>query len=105
MIISVINHTSGLLNDSAVQTAIRAINRQIREDFAPYWDISATLRLEGKTSSGVQMPLGEREQAFASLEKAYAAHDPNLQYLGVEPAFDSLRSDPRFQDLVRRVGL
>ena len=49
--------------------------------------------------------LGEREPAFALLEKAYTAHDPSLQYLGIEPAFDSLRADPRFDDLVRRVGL
>jgi len=49
--------------------------------------------------------LGEREPAFALLEKAYTAHDPSLQYLGIDPAFDSLRADPRFDDLVRRVGL
>ena len=49
--------------------------------------------------------LGQREQAFASLEKAYAAHDLQLQYLGVDSSFDSLRADPRFQDLLRRVGL
>jgi hypothetical protein len=49
--------------------------------------------------------LGEREQAFASLEKAYAAHDLQLQYLGADDSFDSLREDARFKDLMRRVGL
>ncbi len=49
--------------------------------------------------------MGEREQAFSSLEKAYETHDLQLQYLGVSPEFDPLRADPRFQDLLRRVGL
>ena len=47
MLISVINHTAGLLPDADVQVTIRAINRQIAEDFAPVWDMTATLRLEG----------------------------------------------------------
>jgi hypothetical protein len=47
MIISVINHTNGALPDSEVQLAVRAVNRQIAEDFFPYWGVGATLRLEG----------------------------------------------------------
>jgi TolB-like protein/Flp pilus assembly protein TadD len=49
--------------------------------------------------------LGDKEGAFQELERAYAAHDLQLQYLKVEPHYDSLRSDPRFTDLMRRVGL
>ena len=54
MIISVINHTEGLISDAEVQQALRAINRQIAEDFAPYWGMSATLKLEGH--AGLAIP-------------------------------------------------
>jgi len=49
MIISVINHTNGRLQDEQVQAGIRAINRQITEDFEPYWSLGAQLRLEGRS--------------------------------------------------------
>ncbi|MDQ3061904.1 MAG: protein kinase [Acidobacteriota bacterium] len=49
--------------------------------------------------------LGDKEAAFQSLEKAFAEHDLQLQYLKVESSLDDLRNDPRFQDLMRRVGL
>jgi tetratricopeptide (TPR) repeat protein len=48
--------------------------------------------------------LGDNEGAFQSLEKAYAAHDLQMQYLKVGAGYDSLRSDARFGDLMRRVG-
>jgi len=49
--------------------------------------------------------LGNNEQAFQSLEKAYAEHSFHLVYLNVSPQFKSVRSDLRFQQLVQRVGL
>jgi TolB-like protein/tetratricopeptide (TPR) repeat protein len=49
--------------------------------------------------------LGDKEGAFQELERAYAAHDLQMQYLKVEHHYDALRSDPRFTDLIRRVGL
>jgi tetratricopeptide (TPR) repeat protein len=49
--------------------------------------------------------LGDGEQALAWLERAYEEHNPDLIDLKVEPALDGLRSDPRFRDLLRRVGL
>jgi tetratricopeptide (TPR) repeat protein len=49
--------------------------------------------------------LGDKDGAFQELEKAYAAHDLQMQYLKVEPHYNSLHSDPRFAGLTRRVGL
>ncbi len=49
--------------------------------------------------------LGEKDEAFAWLEKAYEERSFQLQWLNVEPRWDSLRSDPRFADLIRRIGL
>ncbi len=49
--------------------------------------------------------VGDKEEALADLEKAYSQHFGILITLKVEPSFDPLRSDPRFQDLLRRAGL
>jgi DNA-binding winged helix-turn-helix (wHTH) protein/TolB-like protein/Tfp pilus assembly protein PilF len=49
--------------------------------------------------------LGEREQAFARLEQAFAQSDERLVLLDVDPHLEPLRQDPRFAELRRRVGL
>jgi TolB-like protein/DNA-binding winged helix-turn-helix (wHTH) protein/Tfp pilus assembly protein PilF len=48
--------------------------------------------------------MGDKDQVLAWLEKAYAEHSNELTTLRVSPAYDPLRSDPRFQDLMHRVG-
>jgi hypothetical protein len=55
--------------------------------------------------ASVYMGLGDNDRAFAWLEKAYQERSNYLAYLNVFPGVDSLRADPRFQDLVRRIGL
>jgi len=49
--------------------------------------------------------LGEKQEALRWLEEAYSAHDVGLVYLKIDPCLDPLRSDPRFDDLLGRVGL
>jgi len=49
--------------------------------------------------------VGDREKAFAHLEKAYAEEDEELVNNIRFPSFDSIRSDPRYADLMRRVGI
>jgi len=53
----------------------------------------------------VYLGLGENEQAFAWLEEAYKERSNMLQFVKVHPLFDPLRGDPRFVDLLHRVGL
>jgi tetratricopeptide (TPR) repeat protein len=53
----------------------------------------------------VYVGLGEKEQAFLWLEKAYEERTNSLAYLKVQATWDPLRADPRFADLVRRIGL
>jgi Tfp pilus assembly protein PilF len=48
--------------------------------------------------------LGDKDQAFAALEKAYQLRDTNLIYLKVDPYFVSLRADPRFSKLLRQMN-
>ena len=48
--------------------------------------------------------LGQKAQAFEWLEKAYRDHDSRLVSLQVEPAFDDVRGDASFRDLLRRLG-
>jgi TolB-like protein len=49
--------------------------------------------------------LGDEDRAFGWLEKAYEERSGGLIWLGVDPRMGGLRSDPRFADLLRRVGL
>jgi TolB-like protein/Flp pilus assembly protein TadD len=49
--------------------------------------------------------LGDKDQAFAWMEKAYQSRAGNLPWMIMEPKFDPLRSDPRFTEFVRRMGL
>ena len=49
--------------------------------------------------------VGETDQAFAWLQKAYEQHSPFMEWLKVDPDFDNIRSDPRYREFLHRVGL
>jgi TolB-like protein/DNA-binding winged helix-turn-helix (wHTH) protein/tetratricopeptide (TPR) repeat protein len=63
-------------------------------DYMRYQDVAA-----------VQVRLGQFDAAFQSLEKAYTKHEAELIYLKIQPDWDAVRPDPRFQSLLRRIGL
>ncbi|HEX6183607.1 MAG TPA: BTAD domain-containing putative transcriptional regulator [Pyrinomonadaceae bacterium] len=78
---------------AAVET-LRELNRLAERGYVPPYHLAV-----------VHTGLGEKEQAFRWLERAFEKHAVDLFTLKVEPMFDALRDDPRFTDLLRRVGL
>jgi tetratricopeptide (TPR) repeat protein len=49
--------------------------------------------------------LGDRDQAFVWLDKAYAERESRLEFVKTDPSYDSLHLDPRFQELMRRLDM
>ena len=62
-------------------------------------------KIDPMTVADAYAGMKDREQTIAWLEKAYTQHSPELVTLKVDPRFDDVRGEPRFQDLLRRVGL
>ncbi len=55
--------------------------------------------------AGIHQFLGEKERMFELLEKTYGERDPACVWLRVDPIWDRVRSDPRFQALLKKIGL
>jgi tetratricopeptide (TPR) repeat protein len=55
--------------------------------------------------AGACVRVGDKESAFQWLEEGFEERDDLMINLKVEPVFDSIRSDPRYENLVRRVGI
>jgi Flp pilus assembly protein TadD len=76
------------------QIILHKLNALSKQTFVPSQEIAA-----------IHTALGEKDQAFELLRRAYEERYSGLVYLKNDPALDGLRSDPRFADLMRRVGL
>jgi len=61
---------------------------------------------QGSTLVGaVYAALGDRDPAFRWLDEAFKEHDTFMPWLRVDPEFENLHADPRFDDLIRRIGI
>jgi serine/threonine-protein kinase len=87
---------------------VNAIAGRTREAEEAAQDLIAQRSAGGVPASYIAIvyaTLGQRDLAFDWLEKAYAEFDAFLSMMDVYPAFESLRSDPRYADLMLRLGL
>jgi len=79
---------------AGAKKTIELLEKDVRRDDVGRYEIAL-----------VYAGLGDKNAAFQWLDAAYRAHDVGLVYLRVDPCLDPLRSDPRFANLLQRVGL
>ena len=68
-------------------------------------DIGKTQYVMSYRVANIYAALGENDKAFAELEKAFAERDWELHRLKIDPLMDALRDDPRFKEMLKRMGL
>ena len=73
---------------------LRQLRREAKQHYVSPFHLAA-----------VYVGLGEDDHAFEMLRQAYEEHSEYLIFVNVSPIFDRLHSAPRFQDLLRRIGL
>jgi len=78
---------------------------EAQKELAELQELSKQRYISSSVFALIYAALGDKDQAFAWLEKSVDEHDLITARLKVDARFDPLRSDPRFADLVRRVGL
>jgi tetratricopeptide (TPR) repeat protein len=92
-----------LLGNLARLYAVAGKKAEARRTFAQVQELSKNQYFPPLQFGIIYAALGEKDQAFAWLDKAYEERNANLVALSSAPWFDPLRSDPRFDELVRRV--
>jgi TolB-like protein/Tfp pilus assembly protein PilF len=108
-----IEHEAATLPDSlAPLFRVRARAALAARGARGYWELERELapqrgldRFWPSWIAGVEGHLGNLDAAMQWIERAIVVHDGNLAFLAVDPLYDPLRGDPRFQAVLERLGL
>jgi len=91
--------------DLAYINAVTGKKAEARRTLAQLLAIAKEAPVDPGLISLVHVGLGQSQPALMLLEQAYRQHSPMMTWLKVDPRFDTIRNEPRFQSLVRSVGL
>jgi TolB-like protein/Tfp pilus assembly protein PilF len=104
--------SEGAGRNAVVESAIRAVIGRIHakcgrrsQALEILNEVSEPNEAVAHSGAEIYAALGEKDQAFACLEKLYETRAPQLVSLKINPNLTSLRTDPRFSELLRRIGL
>ena len=94
-VVAVLARTNALAGNAAeAQSELDKLIEQSKTSYVPSYLFAI-----------IYLATGDKDQAFAKLNKAFAEHSDQLLYLKVDPIFDDVRPDSRFRLLIQRVGL
>ena len=99
------NDSPALLGLYGHALAVAGDKAEARQMLAKLEEASKTRYVPALYFAAVYTGLGDNEQTFSGLEKAFKEQNDRLVYLGVDPMADPLRGDPRFKQLMKRLGL
>jgi hypothetical protein len=85
--------------------AVSGRRREPLDIIAQFKTLSESSYVDGCMVASIYAGLGDKDHAFDWLNKAYEERSSSMVFLKVDPFLDGLRSDPRVQDFVHRVGL
>jgi pentatricopeptide repeat protein len=98
-------HDPGILWDVGYASAVSGKRDQARQVLAELHERAQHAYVKPLAFAWISIGLDEKDEAFAWLQKAYEDRDPYLTLLNADPVYDSLRSDPRFTALLKRIRL
>jgi TolB-like protein/DNA-binding winged helix-turn-helix (wHTH) protein/Tfp pilus assembly protein PilF len=91
--------------DLGYASAVSGKHDQARRVLAELRERAKQIYVNPLASAWILIGLGAKDLAFTLLDQAYTEHDPYLTLLNADPVYDSLRADPRFTTLLKKVGL
>jgi hypothetical protein len=98
--------------EAAGSAHLVAFCQALRGDTASALDVIEDFLVRGQTEwvnpmsiATIYVGVGDLDKAFSWLDSAYAHRTDDMSYLAVRPEWDGVRHDPRFLDLLRRLGL
>jgi adenylate cyclase len=94
-----------ILWDLGYASAVSGKHDQARQVLAELRERAHHTYVKPLAAAWILIGLGAKDLAFSWLDQAYAEHDPYLTLLNADPVYDSLRPDPRFTTLLKKVGL
>jgi Flp pilus assembly protein TadD len=93
--VALLGHAHAAANQrSEAQEILQQLSAKSKQEYVPSYPVAA-----------IYAALGQKDEAFAWLQKAYDERGSWMNYLGLDPRLEGLRSDPRFAVLLRRMNL